>query len=230
MRQENIYQLDELHEKTGVFADRAAGGVRLAELLCNTELERPLVLAIPAGGVPVAIALAELLQASLKVAVVSKITLPWDSEAGYGAVAFDGGYRLNRELIAQVGLREEQVAAGILATRSKVERRLRLFRRYTQLPPLTDRDLILVDDGLASGLTLQVAVAALRRAGADRLLLAVPTAHASAARRLAAEVDGLYCANLRSGWSYAVAAAYRNWHDVGEAEAEQLLRQHCRPA
>ncbi len=229
MRQENIHYLDKFHEKTGVFADRAAGGVRLAELLDNADLEQPLVLAIPAGGVPVAVALATRLRAPLDVAVVSKITLPWDSEAGYGAVAFDGSYRLNQALVQQAGLSEEQVEAGILATCNKVERRLLLFRRQTPLPQLAGRDVIVVDDGLASGFTLQVAVAALRRAGADRLQLAVPTGHTSAVQRLAAEVEALYCVNLRSGWSYSVAAAYRSWYEVTEVEAGQLLKQYCRP-
>ncbi len=227
MRQENIYQIEELHEKTRIFADRAEGGVRLGELLGELELERPLVLAIPAGGVPVAIALADLLHASLDVAVVSKITLPWDSEAGYGAVAFDGSYQLNHSLIARAGLSAEQVETGIRATRTKVERRLMLFGRQSPLPQLSGRDLILVDDGLASGFTLQVAVAALRRAGAERLLVAVPTGHTAAAERLASEVEALYCANLRSGWSYSVAAAYRSWYDLSETEARLLLEQQA---
>jgi predicted phosphoribosyltransferase len=161
--------------------------------------------------------------------VVSKITLPWNSEAGYGAVAFDGSCRINQDLVLRAGLDDATVEAGISTTRDKVARRLMLFRQHDPMPELANRDVIVVDDGLASGFTLQAAVTALRRCGADRLLLAVPTAHAAAARQLAGDVEALYCANLRSGWSYSVAAAYRSWHDVSEAEAKLMLMQRCQP-
>jgi putative phosphoribosyl transferase len=226
MRPERIQHNPAFQDKTRVFADRAEGGARLAELLDKVDLAKPLVLAIPAGGVPVAAILAEALQAPLDIAVVSKITLPWNSEAGYGAVAFDGSCLINQDLVLRAGLDEATVEAGVNATRDKVERRQRLFRQQSPLPQLAGLDVIVVDDGLASGFTLQVAVAALRRSGADRLLLAVPTAHAAAARQLAGEVEALFCVNLRSGWSYSVAAAYRSWHDVTEAEAKLML-MHC---
>jgi len=218
------------HEQTGIFADRAEAGKRLADLFDKAQLTRPLVLAIPAGGVPVAASLAKLLRAPLDVVVVSKITLPWNSEAGYGAVAFDGSVRLNHDLVRRAGLNDQVVEAGIKATLEKVRRRQQLFRQNYPMPDLSERDAIVVDDGLASGLTLQVAVAALRRAGAVRLLLAIPTAHEAAARQLARAVEALYCVNLRSGWSYSVAAAYRHWHDISETEAKLILMQHCQPA
>jgi len=218
-----IHELASLHDRTGVFADRADAGGVLADLLRPVPLARPLVLAIPAGGVPVAAPLAAALGADLGVAVVSKITFPWNSEAGYGAVAFDGSCRLNRDLVARAGLSEAEVAAGIATTRAKVERRVALFALWQPPAELAGRSLVLVDDGLASGFTLETAVAALHRAGADRLLVAVPTAHLEAASRLAAAVAGFYCANLRRGLSFAVAAAYRQWRDIPETEVLQLL-------
>jgi putative phosphoribosyl transferase len=230
MGTQQIHHNPNYHEQTGVFADRTEAGEQLADLLGRSKLTRPLVLAIPAGGVPVAASLANLLQAPLDVAVVSKITLPWNSEAGYGAVAFDGSCSLNHDLVRRAGLNEQVVEAGIQATREKVRRRQQLFRQDSPLPMLTGRDTIVVDDGLASGLTLQVAIIALRRAGADRLLLATPTAHEAAARKLARSVEALYCVNLRSGWSYSVAAAYRHWHDISEADAKLVLMQHRQPA
>lgn len=220
-----IRHIPELREKTRVFADRVEGGERLAELFEHVELTQPLVLAVPAGGVPVAAALARLLEAPLDAVVVSKITLPWNSEAGYGAVAFDGSYRLNQELILAAGLDRATVDAGIRLTREKVARRQQLFRQQRPMPELAVRDVIVVDDGLASGFTMLAVVAALRRAGANQLLLAVPTAHDLAAHRLAGEVDAVYCANLRSGFSFSVAAAYRHWYDVSEAEAGAILQQ-----
>lgn len=229
MTETRILDVVALRERAAIFADRADAGRQLAKLVATLALTRPLVLAIPAGGLPVAAALAEELGAPLDVAVVSKITLPWNSEAGYGAVAFDGSSLLNEELVAAVALDAETVAAGVAATRRKVERRVRSLRGDRPMPPLAQHDLILVDDGLASGLTMLVAVAALRRAGATSLVVAVPTGHAESVRRLAAEVDTICCANIRGGYSFAVASAYRQWRDVSEAEALQILKASSHP-
>jgi predicted phosphoribosyltransferase len=89
---------------------------------------------------------------------------------------------------------------------------------------------IVVDDGLASGFTMRVAVAALRKAGAERLVVAVPTGHLEAVRQVAEGVETVCCANIRGGWSFAVAAAYRRWSDVPEREAARLLSRFPREA
>ena len=221
---DNIRDLPQLRERTGIFADRAEAGRVLGELLAAQGLAEPLLLAIPAGGVPVAAAIAAEQGWPLRAAVVSKVVLPWNSEAGYGAVAWDGRVLLNRELLPRLGLSEGEIEAGIAATREKVARRVRELGGEGEWPGLSGRAAVLVDDGLASGFTMLAAVAALRQAGAGQVVVAVPTAHLEAAQRLAQEVDLLCCANLRSGLSFAVAAAYRAWSDVTEAEALRLLR------
>jgi putative phosphoribosyl transferase len=91
-----------------------------------------MVLAIPAGGVPVGAEISRQLELPLDVAVVSKITLPWNTEAGYGAVAFDGTTRLNHDLVAGLGLGKDVVEKGIADTRAKVRRRVTLFRESGQ--------------------------------------------------------------------------------------------------
>ena len=182
-----------------------------------------MILAIPAGGLPVAISLVEEMEWPLDVAVISKITLPWNTEAGYGAVAFDGSHILNQKMIQHVGLSEHVVEDGIAQTLGKVERRVAAFRRGRSFPALAGRDVCLVDDGLASGFTMLGAVSALRRTGADKIIVAVPTGHEESVLRLAEEVDVVCCANIRSGPSFAVASAYRQWSDVTEAEAIQML-------
>ncbi len=222
---ENIRDLPELRQKTGVFDDRVEAGRILAELLADQELAAPLLLAIPAGGVPVAAAMASSLGWPLAAAVVSKVVLPWNSEAGYGAVAWDGSLLLNQELLPKLGLSEGEIAAGIAATRSKVAGRVARLTGAGGFPEVAGRTAVLVDDGLASGFTMLAAVAALRRAGAGKTVVAVPTAHLEAVRLVAARVDLLCCANLRSSYPFAVAAAYRQWADVAEREAERLLRQ-----
>jgi putative phosphoribosyl transferase len=157
--------------------------------------------------------------------VVSKITLPWNTEAGYGAVAFDGTMRLNEGLLPRLGLLEEQIQQGIEQTTQKVLRRVKRFRGDRPFPDLAECWAILVDDGLASGFTMLVAVGALRNAGARHLCVAVPTGHGSALPRMAQEVEALYCANIRGDFSFAVADAYEAWSDVAEEEAIALYKR-----
>jgi predicted phosphoribosyltransferase len=220
----NLRFLPEYLDKTGIFQDRAAAGVVLAGLLEAQNLPAPLLLGIPAGGVPVAVVLSRTLGWPVRVAVVSKALLPWTTEAGFGAVAWDGTVRLNQELLSRLGLTAEEQEAGLAATRAKVARRVQAFGPVGILPELTGRAAVLVDDGLASGFTMLTAAVALRKTSAASIVVAVPTAHAEAVRLLADEVDLICCANLRGGYPFAVAAAYRNWRDVTEAEALRWLR------
>ena len=221
----NVFDLPEMRNRGQVFRDRIHAGDVLAWMLSALRGTDALILAIPAGGVPVASEVAKKLSLSLDLAVVSKITLPWSTESGYGAVAFDGSVRLNQELIAVLGLRPEAVQDGITRTKEKVERRLRQLRGDPYLPDLRHRTIILIDDGLASGFTLLTAVEAIRRLAADKIIVAIPTGHANAAARIAAEVDSLYCPNIREGMSFAVADAYEQWTDVDEATVVEIMRR-----
>lgn len=218
-----VIDIPELRNRRHVFLDRAHAGRLLAGILGEHRGGDALLLAIPAGGVPVAVALGECLTLDVDVAVVSKITLPWNTEAGYGAVAFDGTVLLNDALLARTDLDERLIADGIEQTRRKVERRVASMRR--DLPPLdvSERRVIIVDDGLASGFTMRVAVEALGRQHPASIVIAVPTGHTGTVAGFGPPVDTVYCANVRSGWSFAVADAYRRWRDVGEEEAMRAL-------
>lgn len=220
-----LVESPELHGKNRVFRDRAEAGRILAALVeAPSPQERALVAGIPAGGIPVAAVLAAELHLPLVAAVVSKVTLPWNSEAGYGAVAFDGSSLLNEEMVLQTGLTAPQVTEGVKRTREKVRRRHGRFSGITGKPDFSGRSVILVDDGLASGFTMRVAVAAIRGDGAARIVVAVPTGHGHAVRTVESTVEAVYCANVREGMWYAVADAYRHWSDVDEDEVERLLR------
>jgi predicted phosphoribosyltransferase len=218
-----LVRRDDLRDRSRVFADRAEAGEILAAMIAGREPDDAVVLAIPAGGVPVAAAMAERLGLPLGVAVVSKITLPWNTEAGYGAVAFDGTVLVNDALVRAVGLGAEDVERGAAETRRKVQRRRQRLEAGRPMPDLAGRTVLLVDDGLASGFTMRCALLALGGQGAAARVVAVPTAHGEALDRIAGEADRLYCANVRSTMPFAVADAYRRWHDVSEAEAARLL-------
>jgi predicted phosphoribosyltransferase len=219
----NVVDLPELRDRIAVFRDRHQGGEVLAKMLMGHTGGDAIFMAIPAGGVPVAKVMAERLRLPLYLAVVSKITLPWTTEAGYGAVAFDGTVRLNDNLVARFGLTKDQIQAGIEQTSQKVAKRVKSLRGAEIWSGFSGQEAILVDDGLASGFTMLVAIEALKKAGIGSLKVAVPTGYERSIRRIASKVDTLYCANIRGGISFAVADAYVKWSDVGEGEVASLL-------
>jgi len=220
----SIFELPELRDQVRIFRSRDHAGRVVAGMLGKFKGTESLILAIPSGGIPVGVAIAEELNLPLEAAVVSKITLPWNTEAGYGAVAFDGTVRINEDLLPHLRLSEQQIAEGVEKTRQKVQRRVRKFLGERPFPDLSRKAAILVDDGLASGFTLLVAVEAIRRLGTPKILIAVPTGSADRLSKVAREVDALYCANIREGWGFAVAEAYRRWVDLEEEEAAKLYK------
>jgi predicted phosphoribosyltransferase len=257
----NLVEIQPLHDRMRVFADRAHAGRLLAGMLASYRNSNAVVLAIPAGGVPVAAVIARELMLPpesanapslargprlhpvVDVAVVSKITLPWNSEAGFGAVAFDGSACLNQLLIDKLSLGEaanrpslacsprlapigeEDIREGIDRTRHKVMRRVQRFRGNRPFPVSASTPVIVVDDGLASGYTILAAIEALRKAGARLIVVAVPTGQVDSVRRIAGEVDALYCANVRERRQFAAADAYLSWSDVEEDTAPGMLQR-----
>ncbi len=220
---DRIRDLPELKGREAVFLDRRHAGEVLADMLESAGRGEGIVLALPAGGVPVAVPVAARFGLPLEVAVVSKVLLPWNTEAGYGAVAFDGSVRVNDDLVTRLGLSVRTVEKGVEDTRRKVARRMRLFRKGRPFPDLAGRKVIVIDDGLASGFTMLTALQAIGARGAARIVVAVPTGYAGAVARVSLEADEVYCANIRSRHPFAVAAAYRRWTDVTEEEVVELL-------
>jgi len=181
------------------------------------------ILAIPAGGVPVAAALAGALDLPLDVAVVSKVTPSWNTEVGYGAVAFDGRVRIDAGRQAALGVDGADVRRDVDRARAKVRRRVESLRSGRGPLVAPGGAAVLVDDGLASGITLATAIEAVRDAGAGQIIVAVPTGHEDAVARIAGAVDEVHCANVRCGRTFAVADAYERWADVDEDEVARLL-------
>ena len=224
MENTKIFDLPKLRNRVRVFRDRTSAGKVLAGMLEEYRGGRAVVMGIPAGGMAVAVEIARGLTLPLDIAVVSKITLPWNSEAGYGAVAFDGTVMLNEQLLSRLNLSDREIQTGIKKTTQKVDRRVTMFRGDRPLPDF-NRPIILVDDGLASGITLRTAIKALRQAGATNVILAIPTAHSESIQLILEEVEAIYCPNIRSGLSFAVADAYEQWSDLDEQEVLRLLQE-----
>jgi predicted phosphoribosyltransferase len=219
-----VSELRELRDRSPVFRDRNHAGEVLASMLRDALPAGARILAIPAGGVPVAATLARALSLPLDVAVVSKITPSWNTEVGYGAVAFDGRVRVDAGARARLRVGEREAERDAQRAVAKVRRRVEALRAGRG-PLLVPGDtVVLVDDGLASGLTMETAVESVREAGAGRVVVAVPTGSADAVERLAAAADEVFCANVRGGPVFAVADAYESWSDVEEGSLPGLLR------
>jgi predicted phosphoribosyltransferase len=218
-----------LRNRTYVFADRNAAGKRLAEMLRAYQGTPLKLFAIPAGGVPVAAEIARALAVPLDLVIVRKIQLPWTTEAGFGALDPDGTPLFNEALLSRMPLTPQQIEAQVAKTLANLKEReehLRGGRPYADLAGATT---MVVDDGLASGYTMQAALRFLKGKGAGSLIVAVPTALDRTAQALLPLVDLLVCPNLRGGMSFAVAEAYENWYDVGQKEVLDLLAGLAQP-
>lgn len=217
-----------LRDMVSVFEDRTDAGKRLAEYLVSYRDSQGIVLALPSGGVPVAAEIASALDLPLDLLIVRKLQIPDNPEAGFGAVGPDGEVLLNKELMKHLRLTDEQISIQIEKSRANIEKRNRIFRKEKPFPSLRDMVAIVVDDGLASGYTMLSAVRFLRKTSLKKLVAAVPTGSKKTVEAIVPEVDELFCLNMRSGPFFAVANAYRNWHDLTDEEVLSLLKQQIR--
>lgn len=212
-----------LRDRYAIFSDRSDAGIRLAQMLSGRVRADAIVLAIPAGGVPIGYEIAVSLGLTLDMLIVRKIQLPDNTEAGFGAVGPDGETVLNERALHALGLSKETVSRQVEKARSSVAERNIRFRKGKPFPDLRERTVILADDGLAAGSTMTVAVQVVKAQGASGVVIAVPTAPLHTAEMLQEMVDALYCLNIRSTYPFAVARAYRTWHDVDDSEVLALL-------
>lgn len=212
-----------LRNRNSVFADRRDAGLQLAEKLRDRVSPDTLVLAIPSGGVPVGIEIAETLGLDMDLILVRKVQIPWNTEAGFAAVNMDSDLFVNEHLLSLLHLSDDQIERQVKITMDTIEQRSRKFRRKRPFPDITDRAVILVDDGLASGYTMRAAIAYVRKRRPGSVAIAVPTGSADTVEMLLREVDILCCLNIRESYPYAVASAYRNWYDLEDEDVLALL-------
>ena len=208
-----------------LFEDRGDAGRRLAERLAPYADEHPVVFALPRGGVPVGAEISRSLGVPLEVIVSRKLGAPGQPEFGIGAVAPGGVRILNERAVRVLGIEEDYLARISARESAEVERRLRLFRGEGRpYPDLDERTAILVDDGLATGVTARAALLALRRLNPQRLVLAVPVCASQTAELLRPETDDLICL-LAPPDLEAIGLWYRNFDQVPDREVVRLLEE-----
>jgi putative phosphoribosyl transferase len=211
-----------------MYANRQSAGRQLAALLgAYANRDDTIVLALPRGGVPVAKEVAQALNAPLDVLVVRKLGLPWQPELAAGAIAPGGVVVMNPEVQAASGNLEKTLAPVIERERAEMHRRESLYRK--KRPPLVARDriAIVVDDGIATGATMQAAVLALRAMQARSVVIAVPVAPPDTIARLARLADHVVCPQQPADFM-AVGQWYGEFAQVSDAEVIDFLKSPAR--
>lgn len=205
-----------------IFADRSEAGRQLAEELRELSLEKPAVLGLARGGVPVAAAVARELGAPLDVLVVRKLGCPGQPELGIGAVGELGVRVLNTKLITRLGLTDEQIEDIARREGAEVDRRVERYRRGSAPVKLKGRTAILVDDGLATGFTAGAAVGVVRQLQAAQVVLAVPVAPRQAVESLKEVADRVVVLQTPPDFM-AVGQWYRDFTQVSDEEVSALV-------
>ena len=208
------------------FADRTEAGRRLAERLMRLKDQEPVVLALPRGGVPVAFEVAKALQAPLDLVLVRKIGAPFQPELAIGAVV-DGERPelvINRDVVDEYRIPESYLENERRRQLDEIERRRERYLAGRPRAPVRDRTAIVIDDGIATGATMEAALLATRRAGPRRLVLAVPVAPPDTLERLRPEVDEVVCLAVPA-FLGAIGSFYRDFRQLDDDEVIELLQQ-----
>lgn len=205
------------------YTDRRHAGRVLARRMGGLELTDPVVLGLARGGVPVAAEVARALQAPLRVCVARKIGAPSQPELAVGAVTADGPASYDPHLVRSFHLDERTLQAACERERAEARRRERLFQRG-QPVPLAGRDVVLVDDGLATGATARAAIRMLRESGPQTVVLAVPVGAPDAVAALREEADVVLCVLQPVGFA-AVGQWYRDFRATTDEEIHDILTE-----
>src|SRR3990170_8282787 len=213
-----------------MFADRADAGRRLAGALRHLRDEDPIVLALPRGGVPVAFEVARALDAPLDLLLIRKIGAPGQPELALGAV-MDGDRPetvINEEVRRLFAVTDKELAELVAAKLVEIEQRRRRYLAGRPRARLDGRTVIVVDDGVATGATMRVALKAIRRAGPRRLVVAVPVAPPDAVEVLKRDADEVVCLDA-SDFFGGISAFYGDFRQLDDADVVALLNRARRP-
>ena len=209
------------------FLSRAEAGARLAEEISRKIGKNgpPLVLAMPRGGVPVAAPVADRLSADLDIVVARKIGAPGRLELGVGAIAEDGPPVFDDETLQHLGLTEDDLAGAVRREREELARRIRRYRGDRPAPDPTGRTVILVDDGLATGVTARAALRWLRNHHPARLVLAIPICSRPARTAIAAEADEVVCLSTPQTFR-AVGEWYEDFRQLSDEDVALVMKNY----
>ncbi len=208
-----------------VFENRYDAGRQLAEKLTEYSQRSPIVMAIPNGGVAVALGVALALNAELDMVISRKVPLPLSPEGGFGAVTDDGTIILNDDIVHSHGLTEQQINYQVNQVRADIRQRSLLYLGRRAPVIISDRTVIIIDDGLASGYTTMAAVESVRKRRPREIVVAVPVAPADAVKRVRKVADRVVTCIVGNAPKFYIADFYRYWHETTDEEVIHCLRE-----
>jgi len=207
------------------FVNRVDAGKRLASALKNFSGKYGVVLAIPRGGVVVGFEIAKALNLPLDITIPRKIGAPDNPELAIGAVAEDGSAILDNNLIKYLGISREYIKEESERQKQEIERRLKLYRQEKSYPDLKGFDVIVVDDGIATGSTMKAALASVRNRGAASVTVAVPVGPPSTIEELNELADRVVCLYTPE-YFQAIGEFYTDFSQTPDEEVIRLLREN----
>ena len=217
--------MEQLEKSEILFENRREAGKKLAAELAAYAGPKTVVLAIPNGGVPIAIEIANSLKADLELLVCRKFALPMNPEGGLGAVAEDGTSILNEDVIQRNGISREQIDHEVSQVIANVKQRSLKYKGDTLPLRLTGKTAIIVDDGLASGITMTVAVESVKHRRPKDIIIAVPVASKTGYNR-ALKASGKVITLAVAGMPvFYLADFYRHWQDISDNEVIHYFQQ-----
>ncbi len=208
-----------------MFENRHDAGRRLAAELREYNGQPVVVLAVPNGGVPVALEVARALEAELDLVISRKIPSPLSPEAGIGAIADDGTIILNDEAVRRLGLSRQQIEYEVNKVRADIKQRSLLYKGDQPLVRVGGKTIIIIDDGLASGFTTMAAVQSVRRRRPKEIVVAIPVASAVALKQVERVADRIVTCPTGFMPKFYISDYYRYWHDLKDDEVIGYLRQ-----
>jgi putative phosphoribosyl transferase len=213
-----------------MFVNRVDAGRRLAAKLARyANREDIVVLGIPRGGVPVAFEVAQAIHAPLDILLARKLGVPGERELAMGAIASGGARILNRRLIAELGVTEEQVAETIAEQEAELQRREELYRGVRPNIAVLGKTIILVDDGIATGSSMLAAIEALRTLHPKKIVAAVPVAPIHADKDIGNVADEFICLD-QPEWFFGIGQFYKDFSQVDDVEVRALLERSAETA
>lgn len=206
------------------FKDRTDAGDKLAQVLIRFKEQQPVILAVPRGGVIVGAEVAKKLKTALDVLIVRKIGAPFNPEVAIGAVMPDGTAILNTTLIQNTQTSKQYIEQAIQEQVAEIERRQRVYTGKGGLPSLVGKTVIIVDDGIATGYTMEAAIAGLRKYQPKALIVATPVAPVEVVSRLGELADEVVCLDTPEPFM-AVGQFYQDFRQTSDAEVIETLQQ-----
>lgn len=210
--------------RSPIFENRYDAGTKLATRLAEYKNQQVIVLAIPNGGVPVAVPVALALDADLDIVVARKLPIPLLPEGGFGAVADDGTTIFNQDVLKAINLDEHQINYQVNKVRSDIRQRSLIYRNNRTLSVVKGKTAIIVDDGLASGYTMLAAVESVKRRQPARIIVAVPAASEAAIARVVKAANRVVTVETSRTQKFYIADYYRYWNSLSDEEGVRCFK------